>query len=220
MAKFLELSESLLTYVEDLAPAETPAQTRCRAETAAMGRVAGMQIGPDQGAFMQLLVKLLGAKRCVEIGVFTGYSALSVALALPADGTIDACDVSEEFTSKARSYWEEGGVAAKIRLHLAPAIDTLEGLVKEDLAGTYDFAFIDADKTNYGAYYELCLELLRPGGLIAVDNALWSGRVADKAAQDADTVAIRSLNASIAKDARVDAAMLTVGDGVMLARKR
>lgn len=220
MSKFLTLTEPLLAYVEGLAPAEHPAQARCRAETAAMGPVSGMQIGRDQGALMQMLVKLTGAKRCVEVGVFTGYSALSVALALPAGGEIDACDVSEEFTAKARTYWAEAGVAEKIHLHLAPATDTLEGFLKEGRAGRYDFAFIDADKQNYAAYYALCLELLRPGGLIAIDNALWSGKVADPEATDDSTNAIRDLNREIAADPRVDAAMLTVGDGLMLARKK
>lgn len=220
MAKFLELSDRLMAYVEGLAPPETEAQRLCRAETAAMGRIAMMQIGADQGAFMQLLVKLTGAKRCIEVGVFTGYSSLSVAQALPPDGTIDACDVSEEFTARARRYWELGGVAERIRLHLGPATATLEGFVKNGGVGTYDFAFIDADKASYAAYYELCLTLLRPGGLIAIDNALWSGQVADPARTDDDTAAIRALNAAIATDARVDAAMLTVGDGIMLARKK
>lgn len=220
MAKFLHLTEPLMAYVESLGPREVDAQRLCRTETAAMGPVSGMQIGADQGAFMQLLVKLTAAKRCLEIGVFTGYSALSVALALPADGTIDACDVSKDFTDRARRYWEIGGVADKIRLHLAPAAQTLEGFLKEGLAGTYDFAFIDADKGSYAAYYALVLELLRPGGVIAIDNALWSGRVADAGAQDVDTVAIRDLNAAIAKDERVDAAMLTIGDGILLARKK
>ena len=220
MPKFLELSDSLLTYVEGVCSPEAEAQRLCRQETAEMGRISGMQIGPDQGAFLQMLVRLMGAKRCVEVGVFTGYSALSVALALPAGGMIDACDVSEEFTAKARRYWAAGGVEDKITLHLAPAVGTLEGFVREGRAGTYDFAFIDADKSSYGAYYELCLELLRPGGLIAVDNALWSGKVADDSVTDADTAAIRALNAFIAADPRVEAAMLTVGDGVMLARKK
>jgi len=220
MAKFLELTERLMNYVEGLAPPETEGQRICRSETAAMGRIAMMQIGADQAAFMQLLAKLLGAQRCVEVGVFTGYSALSVALALPVGGTIDACDVSEDFTARARRYWDLGGVSDRIRLHLAPAKETLDGFVRDGRTGTYDFAFIDADKSSYDAYYELCLTLLRPGGLIAIDNALWSGAVADPATTDADTAAIRALNAKIAADGRVDAAMLTVGDGIMLARKK
>lgn len=220
MAKFLNLTDQLMTYVEGLGAPETEAQRLCRAETAGMGRISGMQIGPDQGDFMQLLVRLMGAKRCVEVGVFTGYSALSVALALPQGGMIDACDVSEEFTARARRYWALAGVEDKITLHLKPAVETLEGFVREGRAGSYDFAFIDADKASYAAYYALCLELLRPGGLIAVDNALWNGRVADPEATDADTAAIRALNAAIAADPRVDAAMLTVGDGLLLARKK
>jgi predicted O-methyltransferase YrrM len=220
MPKFLSLNDALLTYVEGLAPPETPAETRCRAETAAMGEISGMQIGRDQGAFMALLTKLTGAKRCLEVGVFTGYSALRVAMALPADGIIDACDVSEEYTAKAKTYWAEAGIAQKIRLHIAPATETLEGLVKQGHAGTYDFAFIDADKPSYPGYYELCLTLLRPGGLIAIDNALWSGRVADPNTDNESAKILRALNAVIAADARVDASMLTVGDGVMLARKR
>lgn len=220
MSKFLTLTEGLMAYVEGLSPPATEAQLACRAETAEMGRIAGMQIGADQGAFMQLLARLTGAKRCIEVGVFTGYSALSVALVLPEGGMIDACDVSEEFTARARRYWALAGVSDKIALHIGPAAATLEGFVREGRAGTYDFAFIDADKAGYAAYYALCLELLRPGGLIVVDNALWDGRVADPAAADADTAAIRALNAAIAADPRVDCAMLTVGDGLMLARKK
>lgn len=220
MAKFLNLTDDLMAYVEGLSPPETEAQKSCRSETAAMGRIGGMQIGRDQAAFMQLLVRLLGARRCLEVGVFTGYSALSVAIALPDDGRIDACDVSEEFTAKARRYWDLAGVSGRIHLHLAPARETLEAFAKEGRAGTYDFAFIDADKGNYETYYELCLQLLRPGGLIAIDNALWSGAVADPSKTDADTAAIRALNAKVAADGRVDAAMLTVGDGLMLARKK
>jgi len=196
-----------------------PAQIRCREETAKMP-MAMMQIAPEQGAFLQVLVKLTGAKKYVEIGTFTGYSALSVALALPADGVIDACDVSEEFTTKARGYWAEADVAGKIRLHLAPATETLEGFVKQGRAGTYDFAFIDADKPSYPAYYELCLTLLRPGGLIAIDNALWSGEVAKANPPDESAKILRALNTTITTDARVDASMLTVGDGVLLALKK
>lgn len=220
MPKYLPLSDELMLYVENLAPAEHPAQARCRSETAAMGPVSGMQIGRDQAAFMQLLVKLTGAVTCLEIGVFTGYSALSVALALPSDGLIDACDVSEEYTAKARGYWDEAGVAGKIHLHLGPAAQTLEGFVKQGRAGIYDFAFIDADKPSYPAYYELCLTLLRPGGLIAIDNALWSGEVAKADPPDESAKILRALNATITTDARVDASMLTVGDGVLLALKK
>ena len=219
MSKFLNLTDTLMAYVEGLAPAEYPAQLRCREETAAMGRISGMQIGRDQGAFMQMLIRLTGARRTLEIGVFTGYSALSTALALPPDGSIDACDISEDFTARARRYWDEAGVSERIRLHIGPAGETLEGFLKQGRAGLYDFAFIDADKTGYDAYYERCLALLRPGGLIAIATALWSGQVADPAATSADTLALKALNARIATDPRVTAAMLTVGDGVMLARK-
>ncbi len=219
MSKFLTLTDPLLAYVERVSLGESEAQRLCRAETAAMGPVSGMQIGPDQGALMRLLTQLMGARLCLEIGVFTGYSALSVAQALPLDGRIDALDVSEDYTSKARKYWTLAGVEDRILLHLGPAVETLEGFVREGRAGIYDFAFIDADKANYGSYYALCLELLRPGGLIAIDNALWSGKVADDSVNDENTAAIRALNAHIAADPRVEAAMLTVGDGLMLARK-
>lgn len=220
MPKYLHLSDGLMSYVENLAPAEHPAQSRCRVETANMGAISGMQIGRDQAAFMQLLVKLIGARACLEVGVFTGYSALSVALALPSGGVIDACDVSEEFTAKARGYWAEAGVAEQIRLHLGPATETLEGFVKQGRAGSYDFAFIDADKPSYPAYYELCLSLLRPGGLIAIDNALWSGEVAKDNPSDESAKILKALNTTIATDPRVDASMLTVGDGVLLALKK
>ncbi len=219
MSKFLSLTDQLVAYAERASRAESEAQRLCRAETAAMGPVSGMQIGPDQGALMRLLVQLMGAKLCLEVGVFTGYSALSVAEALPQGGRIDACDVSEDYTARARKYWALAGVEDRIALHIGPAVETLEGFMREGRAGLYDFAFIDADKANYGAYYALCLELLRPGGLIVVDNALWSGRVADDGATDENTTAIRDLNAHIAADPRVEAAMLTVGDGLMLARK-
>ncbi len=213
MSKFLTLTDPLLAYAERVSHAESEAQRLCRAETAAMGPVSGMQIGPDQGALMRLLTQLMGARLCLEIGVFTGYSALSVAEALPPDGRIDACDVSEDYTARARKYWKLAGVEDRILLHLGPATETLEGFVREGRAGIYDFAFIDADKANYAAYYALCLELLRPGGLLAIDNALWSGRVADDAATDENTAAIRALNAHIAADPRVEAAMLTSATG-------
>lgn len=219
MGKFLSLTDPVFAYASAVSFGESEAQRLCRAETAAMGPVAGMQIGPDQGALMRLLTQLMGARLCLEIGVFTGYSALSVAQVLPEDGRIDACDVSEDYTSRAKKYWKLAGVEDRILLHLGPAVETLEGFVREGRAGIYDFAFIDADKGNYGNYYELCLELLRPGGLIAVDNALWSGKVADAEATDESTTAIRALNARIAADSRVESAMLTVGDGLMLARK-
>jgi caffeoyl-CoA O-methyltransferase len=181
---------------------------------------AGMQIGPDQGAFMAMLVGLMGARRTIEVGVFTGYSALAVALALPADGRIVACDISEEWTSMARRYWEKAGVAAKIDLRLGRATKTLDEMIAAGEAGRYDFAFIDADKPSYLAYYERCLTLLRTGGLIAADNTLWSGSVLDDDDRSEGTEAIRAFNDALARDERIDLALLTIGDGVTLARKR
>jgi caffeoyl-CoA O-methyltransferase len=187
-----------------------------REETARMSN-AGMQIGPEQGQFMRLLAHLLGVKRYLEIGVFTGYSSLSVALGLPADGRVVACDVSEEYTRVARRYWERAGVAGMIDLRLGPAAETLAALEKEP---AFDMAFIDADKGRYDDYYEGALRVLRSNGLILIDNVLWDGLVVDPAAQDSDTRALRALNEKIATDERVDAVMLTVGDGLTLARKR
>jgi predicted O-methyltransferase YrrM len=212
------LPESVEAYVASLAN-ETETQRRLRAETAQMP-LAMMQIGADQGAFLALLARMIGARRAIEIGTFTGYSALAVAAALPEDGELVCCDVNEEWTSIARRYWHEAGLDARIRLELAPALGTLEKLLAKGGAGGFDLAFIDADKTSYDAYYEACLKLLRPGGVIALDNMLWGGAVCDDTAHDADTLALRALNLKIAADARVDAALLTIGDGVMLARKR
>ena len=179
-----------------------------------------MQIGPDQGALMALLIRLTRARRALEIGVFTGYSALTTASALPADGKLVACDVSEEWTRIARRYWEEAGVSGKIDLRLGPALETLAALQRDGAGESFDFAFIDADKENNDAYYEACLRLVRPNGLIAVDNTIWHGSVADPAMNDAETAAIRALNLKMRDNARVEAVLLTVGDGVMLARKR
>ena len=218
MARSL-LPEAVERYVGFLIAKETPLQRRLRAETAKLP-MAGMQIGADQGALLMLLVRLIGAKRTLEIGTFTGYSALAVASALPGDGRLIACDVSEEWTQVARRYWREAGLANRIELRLGPAAETLTRLLREGAAETIDFAFIDADKTGYDMYYELCLRLVRPGGLIAIDNVLWSGAVADTQKRDADTEALRALNLKIRDDARVDAALLTVGDGLMLARRR
>jgi predicted O-methyltransferase YrrM len=198
---------------------ETPLQARLREETSHL-RFAGMQIGADQGVLLAMLVRSLRARRAIEIGTFTGYSALAVASALPVGGKLICCDVSDEWTSIGRKYWQEAGVADRIELKLAPATETLGALIREGGAGTFDFAFIDADKPNYDAYYESCLTLLRAGGIIALDNMLWSGKVADPTMHDADTDALRSLNAKIRDDVRVDACLLTVGDGVMLAQKR
>ena len=217
--RLLPLSDALAAYVVGHSVREHPVLGELRAVTASMPH-AQMQIGPDQGALMALLVKLLGARRTLEIGVFTGYSALAVALALPADGKVVACDVSEEWTAVARRHWEKAGVAAKIDLRLGRALTTLDALVAAGGAGTFDFAFIDADKQGYAAYYERCLVLLRRGGLVAVDNTLWSGAVIDPKDASADTVALRAFNEALAGDARVDLAMLTVGDGLTLAMKR
>ena len=219
MARFLPLDDTLFRYVIEHSVREHPVMAELREETARIEH-GGMQIGPDQASLMQLLVRLVGARRCIEVGVFTGYSSLAVALALPAGGTIVACDVTEEWTAIARRHWEKAGVADRIDLRLAPAGDTLAALLAAGEAGTYDFAFIDADKTGYRDYYGKCLQLLRPGGLIAVDNTLWSGDVADPAKQGRDTRALREFNEALRRDERVDIAMLTVGDGVSLARKR
>ena len=206
-------------YVSHVITRETPLQQRLRAETAGLPQ-AGMQVGPDQGKLLALLVHLIGARRALEIGTFTGYSALVVAAALPADGKLIACDISAEWTRIARRYWDEAGVSGRIELRLGPARDTLAALIRDGAAGSFDFAFIDADKTGYDAYYEACLTLLRPGGLIALDNMLWNGAVADPRVQDPDTSALRALNVKIRDDVRVESCLLTVGDGVMLARKR
>jgi len=215
----LGLSEPLYRYVVEHSGPEHPVLRELREATAGM-KHAGMQIGVDQGKLMALLVKLIGARRTLEIGVFTGYSALAVALALPPGGRVVACDVSEEWTAVGRAHWQKAGVADRIDLRLGRATKTLDGLLVGGEAGRFDFAFIDADKESYGAYYERCLQLVRAGGLIAIDNTLWSGAVADPAKRDADTDAIRALNDAIHRDERVDAAMLTVGDGLTLARRR
>jgi len=217
--KQTRVEENLADYILKTGLREHPAQKALRAATAKQPR-GGMQIGPPQGALMALLVQAIGAKRCIEIGVFTGYSALSVALALPPDGRIIACDVSEEYTAVGRKFWEKAGVAGKIDLRIAPAVETLDALLAAGEAGRFDFAFIDADKNNYDAYYERCLKLLRPGGMIAVDNVLWGGSVIDPAKKDEDTVAIKRLNAKIRKDERVSICLVPISDGVTLCLKR
>jgi len=210
----INLPAKLLEYVVSHGARETPVQRRLRQLTHRIP-MGGMQIGPDQAALMQMLVRLLGAKRCIEIGTFTGYSALAVALALPRNGRIVCCDVSEQWTSIARRFWKLAGVERKIDLRLAPALRTLQ-----TLTGKFDFAFIDADKTNYQNYFEKCLKLLRRGGLIAIDNTLWYRRVLDVKDRDEDTLAIRAFNRRLAKDRRVDISLVPIGDGVTLARKR
>ena len=215
----LSLDGRLYDYVLSHSVREPAILKELRAETAKLP-MAMMQIGPEQGQFMGLLVELTGAKRAIEVGTFTGYSSLSVALAMPADGRLIACDVSEEYTNIARRYWAKAGVAGKIELKLGPAVATLDGLLAAGGAGSFDFAFIDADKPNYLQYYERCLKLLRQGGLLAIDNVLWGGDVADPEKNDADTTAIRALNDKVAADERVSLSLLPLGDGLTLARKR
>jgi len=215
----IEMTDALYAYLLENSLRETDILRRLREETAGLPG-AGMQIAPEQGQFMALLAELIGARHCLEIGTFTGYSALAVALALPPDGRLIACDVNEKTTAVARRYWQEAGVAGKIDLRLAPALETLDALLADGAAGRFDFAFIDADKSNYEAYYERCLDLLRDGGLIAVDNVLWGGAVTNPAPGDSDTRAIRALNAKIASDQRVSCSMLPLGDGLTLVRKR
>jgi len=219
MSKFAPLTEETYQYLLSVSSRESEVLRRLREETAALPN-AQMQISPDQGQFMALLAEMLRAKKTLEVGVFTGYSSLAVAAALPADGRVVACDVSEEWTSIARRHWKEAGVAAKIDLRLAPATETLNSLLAGGEAGTFDLAFIDADKSNYDTYYELSLKLLRSGGLIAIDNVLWSGRVADAKNQEPDTIAIRALNKKLHQDQRITLSMLSVADGLTLAMKR
>lgn len=215
----LQVTDSLIEYVRSMSPPEPEFLQRLGAETAELpnGR---MQITPEQGRFFGLLMRLIGARRTLEVGVFTGYSSISVALALPADGKVIACDISEEFTGVARRYWADAGVASKIDLRLGPAVSTLDRLIADGQGGSFDFAFIDADKTSYRSYYERALVLLRQGGLIAIDNVLWSGRVLDGNTEDTDTRALQELNSFIKTDQRVWSCMLPLGDGLTLAVKR
>ncbi len=214
----LTIDERLGQYLLDNSLREHPSQEALREATRNHPH-AGMQIAPDQGQLMALLVKLIGARRTLEIGTFTGYSALTVALALPDDGHLLACDISDEFTRIGLPFWRAAGVAHKIELVLAPALHTLDARLAAGAAGSYDFAFIDADKTGYDGYLERCWQLLRPGGLIAIDNTLWNGAVARPATSD-DTAALQRLNAKLHHDQRFDLALLTVGDGLSLLRKR
>jgi len=215
----LALDDRLYAYVQETWLREPEILKRLRAETAGVPG-AGMQIAPEQGQFMALLVELIGATRCLEVGTFTGYSALAVALALPDDGRLIACDVNPETTAIARRYWAEAGVDHKIELRLAPALETLDALLADGGAETIDFAFIDADKESYDAYYERCLELLRPGGLMAIDNVLWGGSVADSGRSDPETAAIRDLNEKLSRDGRIGLSLVPIGDGLTLARKQ
>ncbi len=213
------IPDELYDYILANSLRDRPELKALRDETALMP-MAGMQISPDQGQFMALLVKAMGARKVIEVGTFTGYSALVVAGALPADGKLVACDVSEEYTSVGHPHWKKAGLALKIDLRLGPAVETLDVMIAAGESGQYDMAFIDADKKNYGLYYESCLTLLRPGGLILVDNLLWGGRVADPAEQDESTQAIRALTKKMHADERIDFSMLPVGDGLSLAVKR
>jgi len=213
------LEPALQSYLLSVSLREHPLLARLRAETA-QHPSANMQIAPEQGQFMAMLLQLIDARRCIEVGVFTGYSSLAMALAMPADGRIIACDISEEYTAVARRYWDEAGVADRIDLRIAPALETLDALLADGEAGCHDFAFLDADKEGYPDYFERSLALLRPGGLIAVDNTLWDGAVADPADQSPDTVAIRAFNRERLDDPRIDLSLVPIGDGLTLARKR
>jgi len=210
----IDIPGKLIDYVVAMGVRETAVQRRLRAATRRIP-YGGMQIGPEQAALMQVLVRALGARRCLEIGTFTGYSALAVALALPPGGKVVCCDVSEEWTAIARKYWKAAGVQKKIDLRIAPALETLK-----KLKGPFDFAFIDADKENYQNYYERCLKLVRRGGIIAIDNTLWYSRVLDRRDQTVDTRAIRAFNRKLRSDRRVDISLVPIGDGLTLAVKR
>jgi caffeoyl-CoA O-methyltransferase len=213
----INLDDTMYDYLLDHSLREHPEQTALREATRTHPH-GGMQISPEQGQFMQLLVKLIGARHTIEVGTFTGYSALTVALALPPDGKVLACDISDEYTSIGKPYWQRAGVADKIELVIAPATQTLDARLASGEAGHYDFAFIDADKPGYDSYYERCLQLVRAGGLIAFDNTLWGGDVA-RPARDDDTRALQALNDKLHRDERIDMAMLPIGDGLTLARK-
>jgi predicted O-methyltransferase YrrM len=219
LKRSIGLSAKLHDYILSVSLREPELLRQLREETAKLP-LAGMQIAPDQGQFMALLVRLTGAKSYLEVGTFTGYSALAVALALPPDGRVLACDINPETTAVAQRYWATAGVASKIELRLAPALDTLDKLLAQGQAGRFDLAFIDADKENYDGYYERTLRLVRPGGLILIDNVLWDGAVVDSKKNDADTKALRALNKKLRDDERVDLSMLPLADGLTLARKR
>tara|TARA_R110002072_G_scaffold1303_6_gene10630 strand:+ start:9616 stop:10296 length:681 start_codon:yes stop_codon:yes gene_type:complete len=225
MSSSFGLDAHLTSYVRNANRAEHPAQSRCRLETDAMGDVAVMQISPEQGAFLQMCARLVQARLAVEIGVFTGYSALATMLAMREmhgeQARLYGCDISDDYTGRAHSYWQEAGIDGQVELRIGDARETLGALIGE-IAGTVDMVFIDADKTGYDAYYEAALQLLRPGGLVLFDNVLWSGSVADpqRCAADADTGALKSLADKIRDDARVDMAFTTIGDGILMAIKR
>jgi predicted O-methyltransferase YrrM len=213
------LEETLAEYMQSISLREPDILRQLREETAKLS-MAQMQISPEQGQFMALLVQLMGAKKTLEIGVFTGYSALAVALALPVDGKVIACDISEEYTAIAKDFWGRAGVSEKIDLRIAPALETLEKLIAEGEIGSFDLAFIDADKRSYENYYERALTLLRPGGLILIDNVLWSGKVTDPTITDKQTQAIREFNQKIHQDSRISLSVMAIADGLTLALKR
>ncbi len=213
------LGDDLYRYLLDVSVREPDVLRRLREETATLPD-ANMQIGPEQGQFMGLLVELIGAKYTLEVGTFTGYSALAVSLALPSDGRVITCDLNEESTAIGKRFWEEAAQAHKIELRLGPAVDSLDGLLAQGRSGDFDFAFIDADKQEYAAYFERCMQLVRHGGLIAIDNTLWEGKVVDSEVTDGDTEAIRHFNEKLKDDERVSLSLVPIGDGLTLARKR
>lgn len=217
--KTLHLTPELYQYLLQVSLHEHPVLAELRAETAKMNE-RNMQIAPEQGQFMALLIQLIGARKGIEIGVFTGYSATAVALAMPAEGKIIACDVSVEWTSIAKRYWQKAGIENKIELHLQPALKTVDELIAKGETNTFDYAFIDANKENYLNYYEKVLTLIRPNGVILIDNTLWNGAVCDKNIQDAETNAIRAVNERVFRDDRVNAVLLPIGDGLSLIRKK
>ena len=217
--KYIQLTSDLHDYLVRVSVRESDSLKQLRIETEQLPESV-MQISPEQGQFMGFLVRLMGVQRAIEVGVFTGYSSICLATALPEEGKLTACDVNEEWTKTAIRYWGKAGVADKIELVLGPAEITLSQLIETGCSGSYDFAFVDADKENYGVYYELVMELIRPGGLILFDNTLWSGKVIDESVTDSDTLAIRSLNQQLIRDDRVDLSMLPIGDGLTLVHKR
>ncbi len=215
----IQVTDQVHEYMLGVSLREPKVLQQLREETANLEE-GGMQLSPEQGQFMRFLVRMLGAKRTLEVGVFTGYSSLSVAFGLPDDGQIVACDVSEQYTSIARRYWQAAGMDHKIQLHLGPAVHTLDNLIQAGHLNSFDFAFIDADKENYARYYEQCLQLVRRGGVIGMDNTLWGGTLVDEGQQDDSTNAIRALNKKLHADDRVELSMVPIGDGFTLARKR
>ena len=218
--KHLQLTENLYHYLLDHSVKQHPVLQKIQQENSSDELTSIMQIAPEQGQFMAWLVKLLAAKNILEVGTSTGYSSLAMALALPDDGKLITCDINKQATAKAQQYWLDAGVDNKIQLKLAPALESLNSLIEQNRVNHFDLAFIDADKVNYRAYYEACLKLIRPGGVILIDNVLWGGAVADKKDNSNDTAAIRELNKMLANDKRVDISMLPLSDGLTLVRKR